>query len=99
MAAAVVAASSGTASDSGPRAAAPNCGRPGRVDAALSKVGSKYVFGAAGPSQFDCSGLTSWAWKQAGVTIPRTSGTQAGLPVVPLDRSCGPVTWSPSTPR
>ena len=43
-----------------------------------------YVYGAAGPSSFDCSGLTSWAWAQAGVSIPRTSGGQAGLPSVPL---------------
>ena len=54
------------------------------VAAALSKEGSRYVYGAAGPSSFDCSGLTSWAWAQAGVSIPRTSGGQAGLPSVPL---------------
>ena len=42
------------------------------------------MYGAAGPNSFDCSGLTSWAWKQAGVTIPRTSREQAGLPSVPL---------------
>jgi cell wall-associated NlpC family hydrolase len=54
------------------------------VAAALSKVGSPYVYGAAGPNAFDCSGLTSWAWAQAGVSIPRTSGGQAGLPSVPL---------------
>jgi cell wall-associated NlpC family hydrolase len=47
-------------------------------------VGSPYVYGAAGPNAFDCSGLTSWAWSQAGVSIPRTSGGQAGLPSVPL---------------
>ncbi|TKV60460.1 NlpC/P60 family protein [Nakamurella flava] len=56
------------------------------VAAALSKVGSPYVYGAAGPNSFDCSGLTSWAWAQAGVTIPRTSSAQAGLPSVPLDQ-------------
>ena len=54
------------------------------VAAALSKVGAAYVYGAAGPNSFDCSGLTSWAWAQAGVSIPRTSGGQAGLPSVPL---------------
>ncbi len=55
------------------------------VAAALSKEGSPYVYGAAGPDAFDCSGLTSWAWAQAGVTIPRTSSEQAGLPEVSLD--------------
>jgi len=45
--------------------------------AAQTKLGSPYVYGASGPSSFDCSGLTSWAYAQAGVTIPRTSQAQA----------------------
>ncbi|MET7695317.1 NlpC/P60 family protein [Streptomyces sp. NPDC005483] len=45
--------------------------------AAQSKIGSPYVYGASGPSSFDCSGLTSWAFAQAGVSIPRTSQAQA----------------------
>ncbi|MDI9884992.1 NlpC/P60 family protein [Streptomyces sp. HNM0645] len=45
--------------------------------AAKSRVGMPYVWGASGPSSFDCSGLTSWAYRQAGVTIPRTSQAQA----------------------
>jgi cell wall-associated NlpC family hydrolase len=45
--------------------------------AAKSKLGSPYVYGASGPSSFDCSGLTSWAYAQAGVSIPRTSESQA----------------------
>ncbi|MFE9247609.1 NlpC/P60 family protein [Streptomyces sp. NPDC007088] len=45
--------------------------------AAQSKIGSPYVFGATGPSTYDCSGLTSWAYAQAGATIPRTSQAQA----------------------
>jgi cell wall-associated NlpC family hydrolase len=56
------------------------------VAAALTKLGYPYVYGAAGPNAFDCSGLTSWAWAQAGVTIPRTSSGQATLPYVPLDQ-------------
>jgi cell wall-associated NlpC family hydrolase len=56
------------------------------VDAALTRLGYPYVYGTAGPSTFDCSGLTSWAWQQAGVTIPRTSSGQATLPYVPLDQ-------------
>ena len=51
--------------------------------AAQTKIGSPYVWGATGPDAFDCSGLTSWAYKQAGVDIPRTSQEQAaqGTPV------------------
>ncbi|MBO8201954.1 C40 family peptidase [Streptomyces smyrnaeus] len=45
--------------------------------AAKGKIGSPYVWGATGPSSFDCSGLTSWAYKQAGVSLPRTSQAQA----------------------
>ncbi|MFE2417720.1 NlpC/P60 family protein [Streptomyces hokutonensis] len=45
--------------------------------AAQSVIGSPYVYGASGPSSFDCSGLTSWAYAQAGVSIPRTSEAQA----------------------
>ncbi|MFC4374352.1 C40 family peptidase [Nocardia halotolerans] len=53
------------------------------LDAALSKVGSPYVYGAAGPDAFDCSGLVQWAYRQAGMELPRTSGAQlgAGTPV------------------
>ncbi|MFI8187901.1 NlpC/P60 family protein [Streptomyces sp. NPDC085946] len=46
--------------------------------AAQSKLGTPYVYGATGPSSFDCSGLTSWAYAQAGVGIPRTSEAQSG---------------------
>lgn len=47
------------------------------VSIAQSKVGSPYVYGAAGPNAFDCSGFTSWVYAQAGKSIPRTSQAQA----------------------
>jgi cell wall-associated NlpC family hydrolase len=77
----------GGTSNSSPAAPAPAASGAAAtaVAAALSKVGTPYVVGAAGPNAFDCSGLTSWAWAQAGVSIPRTSGGQASLPYVPLD--------------
>ena len=43
------------------------------IDAALGKQGTRYVFGAAGPDTFDCSGLVSWALKQAGSKVGRMS--------------------------
>lgn len=46
------------------------------VSIAKSKLGCPYVWGATGPSKFDCSGLTSWSYKQIGITIPRTSREQ-----------------------
>ena len=55
------------------------------VSAAYSAIGAPYVFGAAGPSSFDCSGLTSWAWAQAGVYLPHSAAAQySSLPSVPL---------------
>ena len=48
------------------------------LDAATTRVGSPYVWGATGPDSFDCSGLTSWAYQQAGISIPRTSQAQIG---------------------
>lgn len=47
------------------------------VAAARTAIGSPYGWGAAGPQSFDCSGLTSWAYGQAGKAIPRTSQAQA----------------------
>lgn len=47
------------------------------VNLAKSKLGCKYVWGATGPSTFDCSGLTSWCHKQLGISIPRTSLAQS----------------------
>ncbi|MEO7350346.1 MAG: NlpC/P60 family protein [Marmoricola sp.] len=43
---------------------------------AKSQVGKAYVFGAAGPSAFDCSGLTMMAWSQSGVSLPHSSSAQ-----------------------
>jgi cell wall-associated NlpC family hydrolase len=43
---------------------------------AKAQVGKSYVFGAAGPDSFDCSGLTMAAWSQAGVSLPHSSSAQ-----------------------
>lgn len=68
---------------SGMQSAVPASDNAAVVDAARSAIGSPYGWGAAGPSAFDCSGLTSWAYGQAGKQIPRTSEAQAaqGTPV------------------
>lgn len=46
------------------------------IDYAMAQVGDAYVYGAAGPSAFDCSGLTMMAWGQAGVGLPHSSSAQ-----------------------
>lgn len=54
--------------------APPRQGLSGAIDAALSKVGSSYVWGAEGPNVFDCSGLMVWAFRQVGISLPHYSG-------------------------
>lgn len=53
------------------------------VSSAFAQRGKPYKYGSAGPHAFDCSGLTQFAWRQAGVVIPRTSQAQAryGTPI------------------
>ncbi|MFB4422464.1 NlpC/P60 family protein [Streptomyces sp. QL37] len=56
--------------------AAPNARAAQAVDFAYGALGKPYVWGATGPSSFDCSGLTQAAWRAAGVSLPRTTYTQ-----------------------
>ena len=55
------------------------------VNAAMSQLGVPYRFGAESPGvAFDCSGLTKYAWGQAGVYLPHQSGAQYGsIPHIP----------------
>lgn len=46
------------------------------VDLALSLKGSKYVFGGASPSGFDCSGFTYYVYKQLGINLTRNASGQ-----------------------
>lgn len=63
---------------SGAGAAAPSISEGQRiVDAARSQIGTPYVWGGTEPGGFDCSGLTSWSYRQVGKSIPRTSQDQA----------------------
>jgi cell wall-associated NlpC family hydrolase len=57
------------------------------LKAALSRVGMPYVWGAAGPTAFDCSGLVQWSFAQAGVVMPRVAADQARTgPAVPVSQ-------------
>jgi cell wall-associated NlpC family hydrolase len=59
----------------------PNVPASGRakiaISAALEQLGDPYVWGADGPSSFDCSGLTMYAWGKAGVSLSHSSKAQA----------------------
>ncbi|WP_327140995.1 C40 family peptidase [Nocardia sp. NBC_01327] len=63
------------------------------VDAAMSRLGDPYVYGAAGPNAFDCSGLVQWSYAQAGIDVPRTSYEQlnTGAPISEDDLQPGDV--------
>jgi peptidoglycan DL-endopeptidase CwlO len=63
------------------------------VQAALTQVGSPYVWGGAAPGGFDCSGLVMWAFQQAGIFLPHSSQAmaQGGQPVALSDLQPGDV--------
>jgi cell wall-associated NlpC family hydrolase len=63
------------------------------VQAALSQVGSPYVWGGAAPGGFDCSGLVMWSYRQAGINLPHSSQAMAsgGQPVSLSDLQPGDV--------
>ena len=48
------------------------------VHYAMAQIGKPYVYGAAGPNAYDCSGLTMAAWGSAGVGLPHSSSAQYG---------------------
>jgi cell wall-associated NlpC family hydrolase len=48
------------------------------IAAAKAQLGKPYSWGAAGPNSFDCSGLTLWAWRAGGVSLPHYTGAQYG---------------------
>ncbi|HVL81403.1 MAG TPA: NlpC/P60 family protein, partial [Actinomycetota bacterium] len=74
-------------SEKQPRTAGPV--RPGAakaVETAAAQIGKPYQWGAAGPNSYDCSGLTQYAWKAAGVSLPHSSRAQySSLPKVSKD--------------
>jgi cell wall-associated NlpC family hydrolase len=49
------------------------------IATALAQLGDPYQHGASGPDEFDCSGLTSFAYEAAGITLPHSSRAQADL--------------------
>ncbi len=60
-------------------AAAPSGDVGAVLEAALAQVGDPYVWGGSAPGGFDCSGLTSYAYAAAGVSLPHSSRAQARM--------------------
>lgn len=69
-----------TASRSAPTTRVPEVAASGNAAAAvqyaMAQLDDSYVYGAAGPDAFDCSGLTMMAWAAAGVSLPHSSTAQ-----------------------
>ncbi|MDR2956682.1 MAG: C40 family peptidase [Coriobacteriales bacterium] len=68
------------------------------VEAAYSRLGCPYVWAASGPNAFDCSGLTSWCYRQAGLSIPRGGNAQyfdAPMRLAVVDAKPGDILFKP----
>jgi cell wall-associated NlpC family hydrolase len=61
------------------------------VDTARAQVGKPYRYGGAGPDSYDCSGLTQYAYRAAGIELPHSSRSQSemGTPVARADLQPG----------
>jgi cell wall-associated NlpC family hydrolase len=58
---------------------APNSAAAGAIAEAKQQLGKPYRYGGSGPDSFDCSGLTSWAWRHGGgKSLPHSSRAQYG---------------------
>jgi cell wall-associated NlpC family hydrolase len=63
----------------------PNEVAAGAIEAARTRLGVPYVWGATGPNSFDCSGLTLWAYAHVGIQLPRVAADQFNVGVhVPI---------------
>lgn len=71
---------------SAPRLQAASSGASAAIAAARAQLGKPYAWGASGPDAFDCSGLTAWAWRAAGVSLPHSAAAQQGMGS-PVNRS------------
>jgi cell wall-associated NlpC family hydrolase len=62
-------------------------GAAAAVSTAEAQIGKPYVYGAAGPDSFDCSGLTMYAWRAGGVSLPHSSQSQySGSTHIPISQ-------------
>jgi peptidoglycan DL-endopeptidase CwlO len=67
--------------------AVPQAALDAMLRAAMSRRGMPYVWGAAGPTSFDCSGLVQWSFAKAGLVMPRVAADQALTgPAVPASQ-------------
>ncbi len=66
------------------------------VNAAYSQLGVPYVWGGSTPYVgLDCSGLVQWCYRQAGISIPRTSGAIMSSGTIVSNPQPGDICWKP----
>lgn len=90
--------SSAASDDDSTGAAVPSSANGSRVIAIASRyVGVPYVYGGTTPSGFDCSGFTSYVYRQLGISLPRTSAAQrySGTVVSRSQARPGDIIWTP----
>jgi cell wall-associated NlpC family hydrolase len=75
-----------TAAEATSSTAAPSSAAQTAVDTARAQVGKPYQYGAAGPDSYDCSGLTQYAYRSAGIELPHSSRSQSEMGT-PVDRA------------
>ena len=54
-------------------------GAAAAISEARAQLGKPYSWGGSGPNSFDCSGLTAWAWRAGGVSLPHNAAAQQGV--------------------
>jgi peptidoglycan DL-endopeptidase CwlO len=65
----------------------PGEGAGAAVAEAQRQIGKPYKYGGSGPDSFDCSGLTAWAWRAGGRSLPHSSSAQwSATSRVPIDQ-------------
>lgn len=69
-----------------PPARSSSRGAGAAISEARAQLGKPYSWGGSGPGSFDCSGLTAWAWRAGGVSLPHNAAAQQGSGT-PVDRS------------
>ena len=66
------------------------------VNAAYSQIGVPYVWGGSTPGVgLDCSGLVQYCYRQAGISIPRTSGDILAAGTIVSNPQPGDICWTP----
>jgi len=79
--------STDSSSGSSPNVPAPGAQAQVAVDTAKAQLGKPYVYAGSGPSVYDCSGLTMYAWAAAGVSLSHNAAAQyESLPHVSIDQ-------------